>query len=74
MNTLRKELDAEIVPPRFSADPTEYNSLPVGCSACGRTVYADKNSYDNYVRSLVYDPANQFICDECDEAGLDEHH
>lgn len=71
MTNLREELDAEIVPPRFANGQSEYNPHPIDCSACGRTVYADKTSYDNYLRSLDCDPANQFICDDCDEEAYD---
>jgi hypothetical protein len=70
---LREELDAETVAPRFATTRSRSNPHPIGCSACGATVFADKTSYDSYIRSLNYDPANQFICDDCNEAALDEH-
>lgn len=70
---LREELDAEAVASRFAAVPTEGNPHPIDCSSCGCTVYADQPSYDAYIRSLEYDPANQFICDDCNEAALEEH-
>lgn len=73
MTDLREELDAEIVRPRFASGPTNFNPHEMRCSTCGRTVYADQTSYEGYVRSLEYDPSNQFICDVCDEAALDEH-
>lgn len=73
MITLREELDGEIVPPRFSDEPSECNPHPIDCSACGRTVYTDKPSFESYVRSLNYEPTNQFICDDCSDAAAEEH-
>jgi hypothetical protein len=69
---LQEELDPEIVKSRFAAARSEYNPNAIDCSACGRTVYADTSFYDSYVRSLQYDPSNQFICDECEAAAIDE--
>ena len=73
MIKLRAELDGEVVPPRFSNGPSACNPQPIDCSACGRTVYADEPSFESYVRSLSYEPSNQFICDDCSDDVGEEH-
>jgi len=73
MYNLREHLDPDIIPPHFAREYSMNNPHAITCSACGRRMYADTNSFQTYVRSLSYDPSDQFICDDCNDAALDEH-
>lgn len=69
MSQLREEIDADLNPEpiHFTELKSEQNPHPLLCSVCGRSVYADDAGYERCLRSIEYDPDNQFVCDRCDE-------
>jgi hypothetical protein len=73
MNRLSEDFDFEAVMQGYTPTPTQDCVNPIDCSACGRTVYTDSVSYESYLRTLEHDPANQFICDDCDQASIESH-
>ena len=68
MTQQREEIDADLNPGPVHFAETRSDRHPHGliCGSCGATVYADDAGYDTYLRSIEYDPDNQFICDRCD--------
>lgn len=68
MTQLREEIDADRNPGPVHFTEMKSDKYPHAliCGSCGATIYADDAGYDSYLRSIEYDPDNQFTCDRCD--------
>lgn len=68
MTRLRETLDADRLK---TPEPTDYktgeNRYELLCGVCGRTLYADRPTFEAYEKALEHDPDNQFICSDCEQ-------
>ena len=44
---------------------TEQNLYELFCASCGRTMYVDSETREQFARAIEHDLDNQFICDQC---------
>jgi hypothetical protein len=46
---------------------TAQNQFEINCSACNKTFYTDKETFESFSRSVEQGLDNPFLCDECRE-------
>lgn len=67
MPGVRKQYDADIA---RTNEPTSYrtedNVHELDCGVCGRLMYVDKQTFEDFKRKFQHDPDNQFVCMDCD--------
>ena len=71
---LREEFDADMPPVNrpMSELRTTQNAFELVCSTCGKRLFADNAAYEQITGAMELDPDNQFVCDECVDADLNE--
>ncbi len=68
MPRVRQEFDADLLSPNLPTEiETDLNRYELPCSLCGRQLFVDQTTLENFERGLEHDVDNQFTCYECEQ-------
>ena len=76
MQTRRAQYDVDRTEsrPMYTAFPTSENRYNLNCSSCHRSLYVNKEIYENTVNSIAEGLDNPFICDDCQDEFTELEH
>ena len=69
MPHLREEADADRIENyvAMTDHKTEQNLYELFCASCGRVMYVDGETKEQFNRAMQHDLDNQFVCDKCQQ-------
>ena len=68
MPHLREEADADRTENyvAMTDTKTDQNRYELFCGSCGKMMYVDKETHEQFIRATEHDLDNQFLCNDCE--------